>query len=233
MVETRQSRRAHAQRRARGQVPARAGGTRPGRNGYSGVFRCALDVDAAFRRAEPPTHDDWIYRADPVGPRQNVRQGRARAHRGRMPRGSWLRRSSRAASERGRHPARRVRRCTRRADARCDGPGARRRASWWPCSDATKAAPSARPTLDSAESEVWVDGTTPDAQTAERPEGGEAATGRDLRLPGRDQPVPAAGAIGRRAATRDRFGRNPGDPVPVRAARTWQQIPPASGSWRS
>lgn len=36
-----------------------------GRFGYSGVFRCALDVDAAFRQAEPPTHDDWVYRAVP------------------------------------------------------------------------------------------------------------------------------------------------------------------------
>ena len=38
-----------------------------GRNGYSGVFRCAVDVDGAFRRAEPPTHDDWTYRAVPQG----------------------------------------------------------------------------------------------------------------------------------------------------------------------
>ncbi|MEV0802467.1 hypothetical protein AB0I34_32545 [Kribbella sp. NPDC050281] len=34
-----------------------------GRLGYSGVFRCSVDVDEAFRRAEPPTHDDWIYRS--------------------------------------------------------------------------------------------------------------------------------------------------------------------------
>lgn len=33
------------------------------RAGYSGVFRCALDIDQVFRRAEPPTHDDWIVRA--------------------------------------------------------------------------------------------------------------------------------------------------------------------------
>lgn len=36
-----------------------------GRIGYSGVFRCALDVDEAFRKAEPPTHDDWVYRSVP------------------------------------------------------------------------------------------------------------------------------------------------------------------------
>lgn len=36
-----------------------------GRIGYAGVFRCALDVDEAFRQAEPPTHDDWIPRAVP------------------------------------------------------------------------------------------------------------------------------------------------------------------------
>jgi len=36
-----------------------------GRYGYSGVFCCALDVDEAFRRAEPPTHDDWVYRFVP------------------------------------------------------------------------------------------------------------------------------------------------------------------------
>ncbi len=38
-----------------------------GRFGYSGVFRCSLDVDEVFRRAEPPTHDDWVYRFVPVG----------------------------------------------------------------------------------------------------------------------------------------------------------------------
>jgi hypothetical protein len=38
-----------------------------GRFGYAGVFRCALDVDEAFRRAEPPTHDDWVYRSVPAG----------------------------------------------------------------------------------------------------------------------------------------------------------------------
>jgi hypothetical protein len=38
-----------------------------GRIGYSGVFRCAIDVDEAFRRAEPPTHDDWVYRFVPGG----------------------------------------------------------------------------------------------------------------------------------------------------------------------
>jgi hypothetical protein len=31
--------------------------------GYSGVFKCSVDVDDAFRDAEPPTHDDWVYRA--------------------------------------------------------------------------------------------------------------------------------------------------------------------------
>jgi hypothetical protein len=35
------------------------------RTGYAGVFRCAVDVDEAFRKAEPPTHDDWVYRAVP------------------------------------------------------------------------------------------------------------------------------------------------------------------------
>lgn len=36
------------------------------RMGYAGVFRCAVDVDEAFRKAEPPTHDDWVYRAVPT-----------------------------------------------------------------------------------------------------------------------------------------------------------------------
>jgi hypothetical protein len=31
-----------------------------GRIGYCGAFVCALDMDRTFRRAEPPTHDDWI-----------------------------------------------------------------------------------------------------------------------------------------------------------------------------
>jgi hypothetical protein len=33
-----------------------------GKLGYSGVFKCALDVDDAFKSAEPPTHDDWVHR---------------------------------------------------------------------------------------------------------------------------------------------------------------------------
>lgn len=33
-----------------------------GRIGYSGVFKCTLDVDEAFKQAEPPTHDDWVHR---------------------------------------------------------------------------------------------------------------------------------------------------------------------------
>lgn len=31
-----------------------------GRIGYSGAFRCSVDVDSTFRSAEPPTHDNWV-----------------------------------------------------------------------------------------------------------------------------------------------------------------------------
>ena len=34
-----------------------------GRMGYSGVFKSALDMDEAFKAAEPPTHDDWVARS--------------------------------------------------------------------------------------------------------------------------------------------------------------------------
>ncbi len=34
-----------------------------GRMGYAGVFKCALDMDDAFKAAEPPTHDDWVARS--------------------------------------------------------------------------------------------------------------------------------------------------------------------------
>jgi hypothetical protein len=34
-----------------------------GRLGYTGVFKCTLDVDEMFKAAEPPTHDDWVFRA--------------------------------------------------------------------------------------------------------------------------------------------------------------------------
>ncbi len=37
-----------------------------GRLGYSGVFLTAVSVDEAFRRSEPPTHDDWISRFIPT-----------------------------------------------------------------------------------------------------------------------------------------------------------------------
>jgi len=40
-----------------------------GKAGYSGVFKCTLDVDEAFKQAEPPTHDDWVHRF--VHDRQN------------------------------------------------------------------------------------------------------------------------------------------------------------------
>ncbi|OFB37072.1 hypothetical protein BA059_20845 [Mycolicibacterium sp. (ex Dasyatis americana)] len=34
-----------------------------GRMGYAGVFKSALDMDEAFKAAEPPTHDDWVARS--------------------------------------------------------------------------------------------------------------------------------------------------------------------------
>ena len=34
-----------------------------GRMGYAGVFKSALDLDEAFKAAEPPTHDDWVPRS--------------------------------------------------------------------------------------------------------------------------------------------------------------------------
>lgn len=34
-----------------------------GRMGYAGVFKSALDIDEAFKAAEPPTHDDWVARS--------------------------------------------------------------------------------------------------------------------------------------------------------------------------
>lgn len=34
-----------------------------GRMGYAGVFKSALDMDGAFKAAEPPTHDDWVARS--------------------------------------------------------------------------------------------------------------------------------------------------------------------------
>jgi hypothetical protein len=37
------------------------------RMGYAGVFKCSVDVDEAFRAAEPPTHDDWVFRGMPRG----------------------------------------------------------------------------------------------------------------------------------------------------------------------
>jgi hypothetical protein len=37
------------------------------RMGYAGVFKCGIDVDDAFRAAEPPTHDNWVHRAVPAG----------------------------------------------------------------------------------------------------------------------------------------------------------------------
>lgn len=33
------------------------------RMGYAGVFKSALDMDEAFKAAEPPTHDDWVARS--------------------------------------------------------------------------------------------------------------------------------------------------------------------------
>lgn len=33
-----------------------------GKVGYSGVFKCTLDTDSAFKAAEPPTHDDWVHK---------------------------------------------------------------------------------------------------------------------------------------------------------------------------
>ena len=49
------------------------------RMGYAGVFKCAVDVDYAFRAAEPPTHDNWVPRSVPAGHDRRFVDNRARA----------------------------------------------------------------------------------------------------------------------------------------------------------
>ena len=198
---------------------------RHGRNGYSGVFRCAVDVDEAFRRAEPPHMTTGSTGRSRRATRERSSRSRSSGSRS-MPRGGGLPRSPGSGSERGRHPPRRIRGCARGSDARCStvrAPAGVPLVAVQP-RDAERARP--RPTLDSA-AEVWVEGTTAGAGTGAARGRRDANGQRPSALPAGDQPVLRRRRDREARHTRDRLRRKPGDSVSVRAARTRQQIPPA------
>ena len=159
-----------------------------GRNGYSGVFRCAVDVDAAFRRAEPPTHDDWIYRAIPSGhDRTFVKVALDRI-------ADVCREAAGYHASMGPPASGDAIPLGEFADALAvlmpgaDGPGARRRATGGRAATGRKGTVR-QPTLDERRPRS---GSMEPPRTLRRrsaPRAAKPRTGRDLRRPGRDQPV--------------------------------------------
>ena len=144
-----------------------------GRNGYSGVFRCAVDVDATFRRAEPPTHDDWIYRAIPSGHDRTFVKVALDRIADVCREAAGYHASMRPPASGDAIPLGEFADALAVLMPGADGPGARRRAIGGRAATGRKGTVR-QATLDST-AEVWVDGTTPDPQAGERPEAGEAA----------------------------------------------------------
>ena len=129
-----------------------------GRVGYSGVFRCAVDVDEAFRRAEPPTHDDWVYRSVPKGHQRTFVKVALGRIGGVCREAAGYEQSMRAASDGAGIPLGEF------ADALAclmpglAGPGGRRQSAPATARRRKRAVPGRTPVQEQAE-EVWVDGS--------------------------------------------------------------------------
>ena len=134
-----------------------------GRMGYSGVFKSALDMDEAFKAAEPPTHDDWVARS--VHDRQarsfvNIGLDRIQAQ---CRLSAGYNASVRHVSDADAIPLGEF------ADALAalmpgqEGPGARRPKTQRPPNKRRRRAPGHRD-VDTVTEGVWVDATTNDAR---------------------------------------------------------------------
>jgi len=135
-----------------------------GRLGYAGVFKPVLDMDGAFKAAEPPTHDDWVARS--VVDRQarsfvNVGTERIQAQ---CRLAAGYNATVRHLSDADAIPLGEF------ADALAalmpgqEGPGARRPATQRPTTRRRRRTPGHRD-VDAATEDVWVDGTSTEAST--------------------------------------------------------------------
>ena len=133
-----------------------------GRMGYAGVFKSALDMDEAFKAAEPPTHDDWVARS--VVDRHarsfvNIGLERIQAQ---CRLAAGYNASIRHLSDADAIPLGEF------ADALAalmpgqDGPGARRPTTERPTTKRRRRAPGHRD-VDAVTEDVWVDATSTDA----------------------------------------------------------------------
>lgn len=180
-----------------------------GRLGYSGVFQSAVGVDEAFRRSEPPTHDDWNHRFIPTDEGYDKRYVKVA-----------LERIVKTCREAAGYDAA-VRSSTdgegiplgRFADALAslmpgaDGPGARRPSSQPQRTARRKRTAPGRSAADDVPEDVWTDSTDGPAEAARGSEhgGGDArgSASRDRGPQGAPKPRP-------RPQT-----RGAGDPVPA------------------
>jgi hypothetical protein len=135
-----------------------------GRMGYSGVFKSALDMDEAFKAAEPPTHDDWVARS--VHDRQDrsfVKIGLDRIQ-AQCRLSAGYNASVRQVSDADAIPLGEF------ADALAalmpgqEGPGARRPKTQRPPTKRRRRAPGHKD-VDTVTEDVWVDAPAPDPST--------------------------------------------------------------------
>jgi hypothetical protein len=128
-----------------------------GRMGYSGVFRCAVDVDEAFRRSEPPTHDDWVFRAVPKGPQRSFVKIALERVTGACREAAGYDTSMRAASEGAGIPLGEFADALATLMPGLGGPGARRAATGKTRPPRKRNAPG-RTTVQAEAEGLWVDG---------------------------------------------------------------------------
>jgi hypothetical protein len=163
--------------------------------GYAGVFKCALDVDDAFRRSEPPTHDDWIYRALPKGHSRSFVKIALERIAGVCREAAGYSTSMNAASDGEGVPLGEF------ADAMAtlmpgfSGPGARRPAAT-PSRRRARRAPG-RTVVSDAASETWVDGEIlPQTGADGNGDGGDGHAAEVARLSARPVRAPQARSAG-------------------------------------
>lgn len=173
-----------------------------GRMGYAGVFKSALDMDGAFKAAEPPTHDEWVARS--VIDRQtrslvNIGLDRIQTH---CRIAAGYNATVRNVSDADAIPLGEF------ADALAtlmpgqEGPGARRPATQRPSPRRRSRAPGHKE-VDAVVEDAWVDGNPTDAQAQS-----------DNSLNGKEERNDATDSQGQLAS------RNPGYPKPVPLPQT-------------
>jgi hypothetical protein len=148
--------------------------------GYAGVFKCAVDVDAAFRSSEPPTHDDWVYLAVPSGHERRFVKIALERISGACRDAAGYDTSIRTVEEGANVPLGEFADALATLLPGAAGPGARSQSSARPSNTRRRRAPG-RTAVQNQTPEVWVDGTSSEhADTASEPMAdGSAVTPRE------------------------------------------------------